>query len=487
MKVWLCIILFLLSTKVFASAADSGRCPWKMPFTIKIAAIGITTGSGSSETSRSGGTADFPATLDTNYFEFTIDTSYSSHIQRRIFNTKYSIYSDTLHYSFSYSDTNKNQNDTTHSVNLVVAFVPGKDSIFSISLSQIARYSRLTSADWIDSTTVQFDFQIASLRFDDTLIYCSHLGTTSNLKCNLITNDFGYARSNSMYHYSYSWFFTGSNIFLSGLFYPCSIIRDSSLRRLPWPYSLQFNILGKGKKTQPWSDTAASCSLSFSCHPCFVDSNQLHYYSSTSSYADWISPVANEDKSESFSINFIPGTDSIALISYLSKVSESDWDHSTLNPQKKLVYDITQAFNISSLKYDSSGLFTSDSSFCSHSISISVTEAHSLGSGTYYTYFSATSADLSGIFQPKHYACDASVIEPKTDKTSLLVTGSQEGLRCSFSPSDHVRTIAVYSILGIEVANNAIAPEATETTLTKLTSGFYFVRLDNDIAKVIIQ
>src|SRR5579872_2989232 len=41
MSKWLPVFLCCFAVNAFASSADSGRCPWKMPFTIKVHASGI--------------------------------------------------------------------------------------------------------------------------------------------------------------------------------------------------------------------------------------------------------------------------------------------------------------------------------------------------------------------------------------------------------------------------------------------------------------
>lgn len=485
MKIWVSILLCVLYTNAFGSVADSGRCPWKMPFTIRIQATGITSSAYRESQPRSGESDTDPSSLDTQYYEVVVDTTFFRLLDTASLKvrTQFSLTADTLRFGYSYSDTK----DTAHSLLLLIAFVHGKDSISSIAFKRVDSWNNVPgNSFWADSGSTEVDFRIAALSFTDDSISSSD-SSVSQLRFNIVSSSFGYVPTYSMYQSLFTRSFVGSNVKLSGVFRPCFLIKDSTLHALPWSDSIRFIAEGDGIKKWPWGDTVARDGITFFCRPCYMDGNAIHFYSSESSYADWTSTVANRDRSESINIGFIPGTDSVASISYKYKSSESDWEGLMSNLRKTLVFDNTYSFRIADLEYDSSGVFTSDSSFCEHSISIGVTEAHSLAGGTYYTYFSASSADLSGGFQPKHYACDASVPTLKTVTNSLVLATLKDGLHCSFAPSDHSRTIEVYSILGIEDANNEISVGATEATVPHLAAGFYFVRLEDEIAKVIIQ
>src|SRR5579872_1178877 len=107
MKIWVSIFLCFFSAKVFASSADSGRCPWKMPFTIRVHAIGTNSSSEINSEPHGGSSEYCSPTLDTQDFNFTIDTAIFSAIRIEDSNvsTAYSVHQDTLRYSYSYIDT----------------------------------------------------------------------------------------------------------------------------------------------------------------------------------------------------------------------------------------------------------------------------------------------------------------------------------------------------------------------------------------------
>ncbi|HEX5316350.1 MAG TPA: hypothetical protein VFX22_06840, partial [Candidatus Kapabacteria bacterium] len=175
--------------------------------------------------------------------------------------------------------------------------------------------------------------------------------------------------------------------------------------------------------------------------------------------------------SSSFEIRFVHGTDSIASISF-----DTSYQLTGPNISRSL------AFQISSVAYDSTMIFTTDSSSCTHNILLSWSESN----GNTTTDFTATSVILSGIFRPTHYTCAESVSEPAQTRESLTVATSNDGLHCSFDASDNPRTLEVYSILGIKAASISIPAGAIQGIASHLSPGFYFVRLGNQIAKAII-
>jgi hypothetical protein len=143
------------------------------------------------------------------------------------------------------------------------------------------------------------------------------------------------------------------------------------------------------------------------------------------------------------------------------------------------------AFQIFSLAFNDSAIFTIDSSFCGHSISMTSSGYINFGSGNIYNNFIATSAELSGLFEPKDYTCTESVVNPLSS-SELIVQNPNGSIACSFDVSDHARDLEIFSPLGIREASYTIQTGQTEASLPHLPAGFYFVRLEGAMAKICV-
>jgi hypothetical protein len=148
-------------------------------------------------------------------------------------------------------------------------------------------------------------------------------------------------------------------------------------------------------------------------------------------------------------------------------------------------------FKISSLSFDDTSIYTSDSSFSDHNILIT----DNTENGDYYFWddydytennFTASSVTLSGIFRPTTFSDPPDVVTEAPQPNNLAIYSSNGSIACSFDVSDHARDLEIYSPLGIREASITISPGETGASLPHLPAGFYFVRLEGSMAKVYI-
>jgi len=69
-------------------------------------------------------------------------------------------------------------------------------------------------------------------------------------------------------------------------------------------------------------------------------------------------------------------------------------------------------------------------------------------------------------------------------QATLSVVANSGSLTCSFAPSDHSRELEVFTPLGIEATHVEVQADRSEVALPQLPAGIYFVRLEEDLAKV---
>jgi hypothetical protein len=218
MKKLMLIFLCFFASNAYASSADSGRFPWKMPFRIHVHASGSMSSYQNfvpthGQPMRTG----YPTIPDSIEFDLIIDTSIASldtisYFQDSSKSLQYSLTADTLRF-FSDYETPYHSYLSSAGTSLIIAFAPGKDSILSLTgytTSQMGEGQYIT--DFIVNT-----ISISSLMFDDTSIYAavsSGLVTSSETQ-SLYTNpgypEFGYFTYKN---------FTESSVTLSGIFRP---------------------------------------------------------------------------------------------------------------------------------------------------------------------------------------------------------------------------------------------------------------------------
>ncbi len=182
-------------------------------------------------------------------------------------------------------------------------------------------------------------------------------------------------------------------------------------------------------------------------------------------------------------IKFAPGKDSIISLSLYMI------DSFTRNGNEFISH--IWNFQISSLLFDDSSIFTMDSSFGGHNIAITehVIDRTYLGSGAYdskYTDITASSVALSGIFRPTTFSDPQSIVTAAPQANNLAIYSSNGSIACSFDVADHARNLEIFSPLGIREANFSIPAGQTEASLPHIPPGFYFVRMGDAMAKIYI-
>jgi len=215
MSKWILVFLCCFAANAFASSADSGRCPWKIPFTIIIHGVGNDTDYFSSRMLVSHGWKDSSAQnygLDTIGWGFTVDTARDTincsahfslfHIDSQYL--RYQYWDTTLQGCYPYGSGGA----------LEIAFAPGKDSI---------RHVTITDSSW-SNILGNYDYhiehlEISSLKYDDTSIYSVDSAFSQP---GLIVGDTSYFGT---YHDQYNYsgdrlYFTASSVDLSGIFRP---------------------------------------------------------------------------------------------------------------------------------------------------------------------------------------------------------------------------------------------------------------------------
>ncbi len=434
-------------------------CPWKVPFTLHVHAAGETVGHGEFVPQEVGmgneGIAlNNDAVPDTEDFSFTVDSLYSFKNDTLRFNVPF----------FAFSGTDSEV--------VMIAFEPGFDSILSISCSETVG----GKSDY---------FQISSLQFDSTGIFV----TDSSFKNHntSITIDGGCQNYVGPHQYvSIGNNFVASSASPSGIFRPTDL-EDSTTTYKPLHVPFQMNIHLDGYKSAGWPIPDSDISIKVWCS----SPSKPNTFYFRSGYED----CGGTAQDTSLEIDFIPGTDSVSAITLSVKNTFfMDGPGSPCSPlgDEWNLFTTTALFTADNFVHDSASISSADSSFCAHHISmiISSVDAHDCTwqlSTDSERLFTAASATLSGIFRPTHYTCSESVAEPKpSDCQNLTITALKNSLYCRFEASANPRTLKVYSILGTTLATVPIPSDATETTISQLPPGFYFIRLGNEVSKAIV-
>jgi hypothetical protein len=235
MKYLLTLFLCFFASTASASSADSGKCPWKLPFTISIHGMGNTYGYGNSRHSVAGGYVDD----DTSYwipsstynFSITIDTIVPAH-----YFVKYSLRSDSLRFSIL-QDTSVPNNSIYDFQSIVIAFAPEKDSIVSITFLEVDSGSGFFQGTPSSGHAFR-DFKISSLLFDDSSIHSTDSSILGH-DISMTDSDF-----NGHYYDQYNFQnlytdFTASSVTLSGIFRPTTFSNPASIvTEAPQPNNL---------------------------------------------------------------------------------------------------------------------------------------------------------------------------------------------------------------------------------------------------------
>jgi len=181
-------------------------------------------------------------------------------------------------------------------------------------------------------------------------------------------------------------------------------------------------------------------------------------------------------------IAFAPGTDSILSLNCYQHDSTGDIENVR-----------TWNFNISSLAFNDTSIFMSDSSMSQHHIEASYQEVHVTyvyASPDYfetrYSDFTASSVKLSGIFLPTTLSNEPAMVQAPPQPQNLVIAPSCGSVSCSFNKSDQDRSLEVYSLIGIRINSLLIPAKESTVLLPPLPAGSYFIKLGNSLAKIAV-
>jgi hypothetical protein len=198
----------------------------------------------------------------------------------------------------------------------------------------------------------------------------------------------------------------------------------------------------------------------------------------------WGNGESTYHKATTVAIKFEPGRDSILSL----LVSQND--SISINGNEVTQIDNVK-FQISSLLFDDTSIFSADSSFRRHNISMTDNYVDNFYStmNNYIDnddYLTASSVTLSGLFRLTTFSNPPSIVTAAPPPNNLPIYSSNGSIACSFDGSDHARNLEIFSPLGVRETSFCIPAGQTEASLPHLPAGFYFVRLDGSMAKVYI-
>jgi len=261
--------------------------------------------------------------------------------------------------------------------------------------------------------------------------------------------------------------------------------------RCPWkiPFTITISGVGathgSGVGSTIWDDTSYLIPSSNEYYSVAIDTNS-HYPIQYSLHGDTLrfngpSPGYGLADSESVIIVFAPGHDSIISMLITDTFAYSDgWQSNT---------DITN-FQISSLQFDDTSIFATDSSFIHHNISFTQKTLSTMGPypdvNWRATAFTASSVTLYGISRSTTFSNQPSIVTEAPQPNNLAIFSSNCSIACSFDVSDQARNLEIFSPLGIREASFTVSPGQTGASLPHLGDGFYFVRLGGSLKKIYV-
>lgn len=257
------------------------------------------------------------------------------------------------------------------------------------------------------------------------------------------------------------------------------------------PFSIVFNVMGTFKDTS-WSETQNSTSSignsGFSDSVWFntpqdTSAGSYHFFDTLEYFGDTAifiqrKPAANEKFVDSLIIPLdTTRTNVISELRYVLDVDQAG------DPGRNADEEIA----FTDLRFDSTGIFFPDSLYQNHIASLAWDEnaAYLPNDGYDNSLLSVSSLDLSGIFHPTHITYPALVSE--LPNIGFSMTPYNGSLHCTFAPSDHLRTIELYTPLGIKAASVEVPAGNGEITLPRVASDLYFLRLENSVVKVFMR
>ncbi len=238
MKKLVVVFLCFFASNAYASSADSGKCPWPIPFTITIGGIG-------SAHSYANSCQPVPGsyiTHDTDYgtvpsnegFMLTIDTT-SSYLDDSV---QYSLNGDVLRFSTMHPASFMGTPIPSYST-LEIDFAYGNDYITRMKLYSTDSTVWTLAGNGSEGYYYYYNFQISGLNFNDSSILASDSSFTNH---NIL---FTYSNEQVAYNFGPYDFsdiyndFTASSVTLSGIFRPTTFSNPPSIvTEAPQPITL---------------------------------------------------------------------------------------------------------------------------------------------------------------------------------------------------------------------------------------------------------
>lgn len=218
MSKWLFVLLLCLTSNAFASPADSGRCPWKIPFSIRMPRMdGIIHKYGRYQPER-GATIYYDSgwaklSIESSFEYAWIDTALGS---LSISNDQL-IFVGSDHFNYGQLDTIK------------IVFAASADSIISLSMR-----SRRSPGSLSGDYSI---FEISGLLYNDTQIYCNDSSfARHNVKMQYQSSDSMLSVQGSTYYGGFNYRdFTATSVDLSGIFRPTHFADQAAVAVAPPP------------------------------------------------------------------------------------------------------------------------------------------------------------------------------------------------------------------------------------------------------------
>ena len=230
MKKLLPLLFCFIASNAFASSADSGKCPWKMPFSIMVHGVGFTDSSVHHWMTNKWESieldTDFGVHPSTETFWITVDTA---NVFGELYREHYFLNNGVLDFS---------ELVPPDSALFTIHFAPAQDSIVSL------QYLYVDTATGIDATLPGIysndTIQISALAFDDTSIFAYDSSFANHAirmvahqvkwEWNILHDTEGRILND---HMSTSSDFTATSVTLSGLFRPTTFSDLAAVKELP--------------------------------------------------------------------------------------------------------------------------------------------------------------------------------------------------------------------------------------------------------------
>jgi len=208
------------------------------------------------------------------------------------------------------------------------------------------------------------------------------------------------------------------------------------------------------------------------------DSNILYMHSDTLKVVKGGAGMDISESYKSFLIVFDSShNNAIKELTYLNMVSGA----------RNNISNINQGVTLIDLRFDSSGIYFSDSGYSQHVSSVWRSQGfNDLNDGGNIQLISVSSIDLSGIFHSTHLENSLDLVSNNPPSQGLSINLVKGYLDCSFSQSDHSRVLEVYTPIGVKAASLEITAGCREISLPRLASGLYFLRVGGEMLKVAV-